>query len=192
MENNDPPEAPLHKDRSLKEKRREDTPIVPTGTDPEGFAEFWQAYPKRDGDNPRKTAVRAYGKALRDGADPPALLRAARALAAEMQLRGKLGTELVPMAATWLNQGRFERFTDPAGAGTGKSPDPASFLAKLSEDDWRGHLRRWDSTKGHWPLAQRTPPPDDPKTKAPPHLLAEIGIRHSDGRPTLALLTGTG
>ena len=192
LENRDPGQASLKQDSSLKEKRREDSPIVPKGTDPEGFAEFWQAYPKRDGDNPRKTAVRAYGKALRDGADPPALLRATKALAAEMQLKGKLGTELVPMAATWLNQGRFERFTDPARTGNGTSSDPAAFLAKLSEDDWRVHLRRWVSTGGQWHLAQRTPPPDDPKTKVPLHLLAELNIRHGDARPSLALMAGAG
>ena len=46
------------------------TPKVPKGTDPEGFEEFWKAYPKRDGDNSRKTAARAYAKVIGGGIEP--------------------------------------------------------------------------------------------------------------------------
>ena len=113
------------------------TPIVPKGTDPEGFEEFWKAYPKRDGDNSRKTAARAYAKVIGGGIEPAALLRAVKAMAAEMQAKGKAGTELVPMAATWLNQGRFERFTEASGAQPGSPPsDPDAFLAGLTEAVW--------------------------------------------------------
>ncbi len=61
---------------------------------------------------------------------------------------------------------------------------PDSYLASLSDDDWRGHLRRWRSTGGQWTLANRTKPPDDPATKVPAHLLAELG--------NVALLARTG
>ena len=131
LKTNDPIQASLKDGLSLKEKRREDSPIVPKGTDPEGFAEFWQAYPKRDGDNSRKTALRAYGKVIGSGVTPAAILSAVRAHAADMRAKDKFGTELVPMAATWLNQGRFERFTNGLGAhGEAVQADPAARLAK--------------------------------------------------------------
>lgn len=168
------------------------TPKVPKGTEPEGFAEFWDAYPKRDGDNPRKTALRAYATALRKGADPPQILRAVRAHASDLASKGKLGTEFVPQASTWLNQERFERFAAvmfPAGR-EGSGPD--AFLAGLSDDDWRGHARRWLSNGGQWLLSQRTPPPDHPDTKVPKHIVAELGLDAGWAHAQPALLTGTG
>lgn len=165
-----------------------DSPVVPKGTDPEGFAEFWKAYPKRDGDNPRKPAVRAYAKVIRDGADPAAILKAVRAHAAELVAKGKAGTEFVPLATTWLNQGRFERFTGGAGdqPGGGALPDPTSRLAGITDDSWRERVRLWKSRGGHWPWQQITEPPNDPKTKVPAHILAEFGIVLGDasGRVT--------
>ena len=190
LENRDPGQASLKQDSSLKEKRREDSPIVPKGTDPEGFAEFWQAYPKRDGDNSRKTALRAYGKVIGSGVTPAAILSAVRAHAADMRAKDKFGTELVPMAATWLNQGRFERFTNGLGAhGEAVQADPAARLAKVPEDEWRARVRAWKSRGGYWPWQGLTEPPDDPRTKVPAHVLAELGIDHSGGaRPTLRLV----
>ena len=179
LENNGSGEATLTGDVSLKEKRREESPVVPKGTDPEGFAEFWKAYPKRDGDNPRKPAVRAYAKVIRDGADPAAILKAVRAHAADLQAKGKVGTEFVPLATTWLNQARFERFTGSANEQPGGAqPDPAARLASISDDDWRERVRVWKARGGHWPWQQRTEPPDDPKTKVPASILAEFGIVH--------------
>ena len=190
LKTNDPIQASLKDGLSLKEKRREDSPIVPKGTDPEGFAEFWQAYPKRDGDNSRKTALRAYGKVIGSGVTPAAILSAVRAHAADMRAKDKFGTELVPMAATWLNQGRFERFTNGLGAhGEAVQADPAARLAKVPEDEWRARVRAWKSRGGYWPWQGLTEPPDDPRTKVPAHVLAELGIDHSGGaRPTLRLV----
>ncbi|KQU30254.1 hypothetical protein ASG63_17440 [Methylobacterium sp. Leaf94] len=136
--------------------------------------------------------MRAYAKVIRDGADPAAILKAVRAHAADLQAKGKVGTEFVPLATTWLNQARFERFAQGGGVdGSSASADPAAYLATLSADDWRGHLRRWKTTGGQWTLAQRTPPPDDPRTLVPAGVLAEFGILHT-ARPSLTLLTGTG
>ena len=191
LENNDAGEATLDKLSSLKEKRREDTPIVPKGTDPPGFPEFWAAYPKRDGDNPRKTAVRAYAKAIRRGVKPETLMTAVRAYAEELAAKGRIGTEFVAQASTWLNQERFDRFNGKPDPAEAKPSGPDTYLANLSDDDWRGHVRRWRSTGGQWPLARRTEPPDDPRTKVPGAILAEFDLSHS-ARANLTLLTGTG
>ncbi|WP_238272309.1 DUF1376 domain-containing protein [Methylobacterium cerastii] len=168
-------------------------PKAPKGADPDGFAEFWQAYPKRDGDNPRKTAVRAYAKAVRDGAEPAAILRAVRAYAAELRTKGRIGSEFVAQATTWLNQGRFERFTQgPEAQEGGEGPDQRARLAKVPDSEWRNRLSVWKSRGGHWPYQHLTEPPDDPRTKVPDHVLAEFDIQHLTERPTLALMTRTG
>lgn len=167
------------------------TPIVPLGTDPPGFAEFWAAYPKRDGDNPRKTALRAYAKIIRRGVKPKTLMTAVRAYAEELAAKGRIGTEFVAQASTWLNQERFDRFSASPDPAEAKPSGPDTYLANLSDDDWRGHVRRWRSTGGQWPLARRTEPPDDPRTKVPGAILAEFNLAHS-ARANLTLLTGTG
>lgn len=193
LKNNDPVEASLTEDVSLKEKRREESPIVPKGTDPEGFPEFWAAYPKRDGDNPRKPAVRAYAKVIRDGADPAAILKAVRAYAAELQAKGKVGTEFVPLATTWLNQGRFERFTGGVDAQPGgDQPNAAHRVASVPEGDWRDRVRTWKSRGGYWPWQQLTEPPDDARTKVPARILAEFGIVHRGGPDGVLPLRRTG
>lgn len=70
--------------------------------DPEGFVEFWAVYPIRDGERDRKTAVKAFRAALRR-VDFQTLLAAAKAYRAEMERKGKIGTEFVKQARTWLN-----------------------------------------------------------------------------------------
>ncbi|UMY16644.1 YdaU family protein [Methylobacterium organophilum] len=177
LKNNDYTEAPLNNDRSLKEKRREDTPIVPKGTDPEGFAEFWAAYPKRSGDNPRKTAVKAYGGAIRRGATRARIMEGVRRYAAQLAEGGKIGTEFVAQAATWLNQDRFEPPSGYADPPSGRPQDHASFLANLTDEDWRRHVQQWRRTGGQWLLAQRTPPPDDARTRVPQAILNEFAIQ---------------
>lgn len=168
-----------------------DTPIVPKGTEPEGFDEFWAAYPKRDGDNPRKTAVRAYAKVIRHGLKPAALMAAVRAYSEELAAKGRIGTEFVAQASTWLNQERFDRFNGRPDPAEAKPSGPDTYLANLTDDDWRGHVRRWRSTGGQWPLARRTEPPDDPRTKVPGAILAEFDLSQGT-RANLTLLTGTG
>lgn len=83
------------------------------------------------------------------------------------------------MATTWLNQGRFERFTEGPDVQPGGEPaDPATSLAGITEEQWRDRVCAWKSRGGHWPWQQRTEPPDDPRTKVPVNILAEFDIVH--------------
>ncbi|MBB2964330.1 DUF1376 domain-containing protein [Methylobacterium sp. R2-1] len=191
LKNNESDRAPLHKIRSLKEKRRDNTPIVPKGTEPDGFAEFWAAYPRRGGDNPRKPALRAYVAAIRRGATHAVIMANLRRYAADLAERGKIGSEFVAQATTWLNQDRFEPMagqTDPLG---GPSSDPRAFLASLTDDDWRRHVSGWRRTGGQWLLAQRTAPPNDPRTLVPQHILDEFSLGAARDPHLPALMTGT-
>ncbi|CAO4179525.1 DUF1376 domain-containing protein [Methylorubrum populi] len=190
LENNDAGEAAPQRDRSLKEKRREDTPIVPKGTEPEGFAEFWSAYPRRRGDNPRKTALRAYAAAISRGATQAAIMAGVRRYAAQAEADGKIGSEFVAQASTWLNQDRFEPPAGHAGSSGSQPPDHRAFLAGLSDDDWRRHVLGWRRTGGQWLLAQRTAPPDDPRTLVPQRILDEFDIAFAGVPRQLALVAG--
>jgi uncharacterized protein YdaU (DUF1376 family) len=78
----------------------------------EFFAEFWIAYPRREGSNPRKPAKLIFDRLVARGVDPQRLIDAAKALAVEHPTP----TRFIPQATTFLNQ---ERFDDEAPLLTG-------------------------------------------------------------------------
>jgi hypothetical protein len=88
----------------------------------DAFSEFWKAYPRRVGDNPRKTALASYERAIASGAVPETILAGTRRLAA----KHPTPTPFVPMAATWLNQ---ERWEDGQQGG-----EPAARVTTIAED----------------------------------------------------------
>lgn len=86
-------------------------------TEPEGFAEFYQAYPRHED---RRDAARAFKAALKRHPDIEAkdLVNAAGWFRERCQRDGKLGTEYVKYPATWLNKDSFlTEFADEAAQG---------------------------------------------------------------------------
>lgn len=79
------------------------------------FDAFWEAYPRRIG---RKAAEKAYAKALAD-ISPEQLTAAAKAYANSVK---DSDAKFIAHATTWLNQGRWDEFTDTAVV------DPEQFL----------------------------------------------------------------
>jgi len=69
------------------------------------FEEAWKAYPKRDGDNPKATALKAWRARVRGGVDPQRLLAATKAYAEAMKRQGNLGTRYVLHASTFYGPG---------------------------------------------------------------------------------------
>ncbi|SEN67354.1 hypothetical protein [Bradyrhizobium sp. OK095] len=115
------PLAPC-KQEAMPEKRREETEreeeteteslsgaSAPRPKAASRFEEFWKAYPRRKGDNPRKTAEGKFNALVKTGLDPQMLIDAIKQYAADKA--DKIGTEFIPMASTWLNQ---QRWTDHA------------------------------------------------------------------------------
>lgn len=79
-------------------------PETPNGVSTDSaFEEFWKAYPRREGDNPKKPAKLAYSRALKRGGTPGAILAGAQALAR----KHPTPTPYVPQTVTWLNQDRW-------------------------------------------------------------------------------------
>lgn len=87
---------------------------LPTRDEPDHFADFWTAYPRREG----KAAAR---KAFEKLVDHPRIVAAARQYAAAVAQWRPEERKYVPHPATWLNQGRYD--DDPATWMRNAPPD---------------------------------------------------------------------
>jgi hypothetical protein len=106
-------------DKSGEDKKEDICPVADATRVLESqFEEFLRAYPKRGGSNPKPPALKAFVKAVKSGVDPPTLIGAARRYA-EAEKKN-IGTEFIPMTASWLNKRYFDQYM----------PDPAA-LEKL-------------------------------------------------------------
>jgi hypothetical protein len=90
-----------------------------------GFEAFWAAYPTRK-PNPRALAEVEYFAAVRAGAEPDALARAAAAYAAECTARG-VGNDFIVHASTFLRQQRWRDYL-PKGPTPEVEAKPARAL----------------------------------------------------------------
>lgn len=68
----------------------------------EQFEEAWRLYPKREGGNSKKSALKAWTARIREGIDPSSLVSATRSYAVAMQKAGNVGTRYVRQAATFF------------------------------------------------------------------------------------------
>ena len=81
----------------------------------EAFKEFWNHYPRKAG---KKTAVKAFGKAVKEGAVPRDIIAGAMRYGAERD--GEEG-RYTKHPSTWLNAGCWEDEPVPQGANTRQS-----------------------------------------------------------------------
>lgn len=72
------------------------------------FEDFWNTYPKRKGSNSKKKAHAAWRSALKAGATRERVMDGARRYREFCDSENKTGTQFVAMAATWLNQERWD------------------------------------------------------------------------------------
>lgn len=115
----------------------------------EKFEEFWRAYPKRDGANPKQPAQKKFGALVSGGVDPEAIIGGARAYAEAEQ--DKQDRRFIAMASTWLNQRRWEDYYSAL-----KTDRPALNLDKkfVAED-----TPQWDAWRDYWLRTKRKNPP---------------------------------
>jgi hypothetical protein len=104
-------------------------PSLPKPPETEGFEEFWDAYPKRDGSADRKGAEKAFRAALRR-ASLETIIDGALHFSDAMTARGKAGTEFVPQARTWLNGDRWNERYDAATAADSRQAQNLAILEK--------------------------------------------------------------
>lgn len=141
-----------------KEKRREETETdsrsVAKATRPNAsrFEEFWQSYPRRDGPNPRKPAEQRFASLVKSGVDPQMMIDAVRQLCEAEQKRGKVGTQFIPRATTWLNE---QRWSDHAAVAMVQALAAAENLSKKVHI--KAETPQWDA----WVAHLGKPPPQD-------------------------------
>jgi uncharacterized protein YdaU (DUF1376 family) len=81
-------------------------------TSEEEFEQFWQAYPHREGANPKAPARKAWATAVKTETNPQTIIAAAKAYATDPST--KVGTPYVAQAVTWLHQQRWQDYAEKA------------------------------------------------------------------------------
>ncbi|PDT71719.1 hypothetical protein CO683_00740 [Bradyrhizobium ottawaense] len=146
--------------RTRKEEEKEFRAASPSNED---FENFKKDYPKRAGNYGWKAAERKYLALVKTGVSPKAIQTAVRRHAEEMRKLKRIGTEFVPMPASWLNS---EDFVFVAVDAFSDGPKPI---------DWDNVLTFYKQTKV-W-MRDAGPDPDSPACRAPPELLDKYGLR---------------
>jgi uncharacterized protein YdaU (DUF1376 family) len=103
-----------------------------TRTEHPEFQNFWMAYPRRKGANPRWPASLKFSALVAAGADPQSITDAARRYSDEQRTAGKENTEFIAQAQVWLNQRRHE---DYAASETTETPDNAGWRPGMPTSD---------------------------------------------------------
>jgi hypothetical protein len=103
-------ESETYTEEEKKESRRVARATAPNSD----FDEFWKAYPKRKGENPKAPARKLFDAAVKQGADPKAIIAGVKAACARN--RDKIGTEFIPQAVKWLRDRRWEDYAQAAEA----------------------------------------------------------------------------
>ncbi|WP_375460032.1 helix-turn-helix domain-containing protein [uncultured Enterovirga sp.] len=148
------PAEPVPEPKALKPK---------AGSEPDGFPEWYQAFPRHVG---RDAARKAYGAVLRDRrATQAELLAGAIRYAAERRGQDQKYTK---HPAAWLIAGRW---ADEPTASAGK---PAATLVER-ESGQRKLVSRWRASPHSWPR-NMGPRPDEPGCSIPKPILAEFGL----------------
>lgn len=104
--------ACLEKSREQVKKEKESCAVAPATRTAKNleFEEFWKAYPKRQGANPKHPARKKFEALVKNGLSSEVLISAARKYADGEAALGHIGTPYVAQAVTWLNQQRFEDY----------------------------------------------------------------------------------
>jgi hypothetical protein len=149
-----------------EEEEKESSRSVADATRPSecAFEDFWKAYPRREGPNPRKPAEQKFNALAKTGVDPAMMIAAVRRMALD-QARD-VGTRFIPQAITWLSE---QRWMDHAATAFSVSAIPD----KIPLED---AVRQYAKT-GHW---SRHAPVSD-VSQAPAEVLAKHGLM-PDGR----------
>jgi hypothetical protein len=104
----------------------EESPPSPHSKYPDRFDEFWDAYPKRAGHNPKLLASQNFSARVKEGISPDALINSAHRYSAFIEAIGKSGTEYVMQASSFLGPKSrgFENPWDPPPETKRPQPKP--------------------------------------------------------------------
>lgn len=95
----------------LEPENKNTCAIAPHDDVPEGFADCWKAYPKREGGNSRTAALKAYKARVKQGEPVAELIAGVERYAAFVRAKGQEGTSYVKQASTFFGPG--EHWKEP-------------------------------------------------------------------------------
>lgn len=144
----------------VKGKKKDSSAVgKPTRRDEE-FEKFWNAYPRRDGANPKAPAAKVFHAAIKSGT--PAGEIVAGAARCAVRDSSKIGTPYIPQAVKWLRDRRWQDYPsteaeDRAVAGFHADAESAQYAAwqifkRKTRPGWSGRDNRggwWFPTE--WP-----------------------------------------
>lgn len=115
-------------------------PVVPHQN---RFLQFWEIYPKRAGNRDKAAAEKAFNAACRR-ATPDEIIAGAQRYAIFCEAAGKIGTEFIRQARTWLNQSSWKEEYDAPRNGRTSGIDTferqfTQYLEGSGPEGGRGH-----------------------------------------------------
>lgn len=143
------------------------------------FEDFWKAYPRRKGDNPRKPAEEKFARLVKSGIDPQTMIDAAKRMAVERS--DQVGTPYIPQAMTWLSQ---QRWIDHAAQVMDKKFADDGLVEVLDDEAltaWDNYRRAKEgrtfprNARGGWRFPSKYPPGYEPrKAEASPPVIPQL------------------
>lgn len=138
--------------KTQTQNRKEESDSVAGATRPivnDPFDEFWAAYPRRSGSNPRKPAQAKFERLVRDGADPREIINGAKRYTVSLANENKINTVYVAQALTWLNQERWRDDLPKVAKTQADSPFDGKVFAPIDSKQWHEWNRYKKQTGDH-------------------------------------------
>jgi hypothetical protein len=148
-------------DRKGEDKKGKEKIIRAASPSDEDFENFKRDYPKRAGQYGWKAAERKYLALVKTGVNPKMIALALSRFTEEMRKLKRIGTEFIPMPATWLNSEDFVEY-----AVVAFEPKPV---------DWDALVKGYRDI-GTWPTRDVGNDPMSPACKAPVEILRKYGF----------------
>ena len=154
-------EKPKQRKEEGGNRRKKDIRAVADATRP--FDDFWKAYPRRDGANPKTPAKKKFDALVKSGVDPGEIITAASRYAAEMRAKGQERTPYVAQAMTWLNQQRHGDYGEPEPEQPADAPGFYAAFSSPQLEAWDEYERQIGKRKprdkaGGWRYETEWPP----------------------------------
>lgn len=148
-------------DRKGEDRKGEEKISRSASPSNEDFQNLKKVFPKRAGNYGWKAAERKFNALVKTGVDPKLIVAAAKRLGET--LKSKIGTEFIPMPASWLNS---EDFVESAVAAFDAGPQPV---------DWDTICSMFKKF-GMWSKHAPGPGPESPACQCPLDILLKHGI----------------
>lgn len=103
--------------------------------EPAGFEEAWNAYPRREGNNSRRDAARAYAARLREGVTGADLLAGVHRYRAFCEAKGWVGGPYVKLASTFFGPG--QHYAEPWTVAAHPADDSRHVMEPEEYDAYR-------------------------------------------------------